>query len=86
MILAGALSVLYGLAYEISVAVLVVMLLVFTLSCLFASDTVQTRLTIVLTLLLGALMLVIVVGGTVFVVQDITKGTHNNYAGNHMVS
>lgn len=64
----------YGLPYELSAPVLGVLSLSYALTCLLTSQNTQTRLTVVLTFLLGVLMLLVVVGGSVFVVQDIARG------------
>jgi len=74
VILAGGLDIVYGLPFEIVGPLLGVMILTYALVCIMASFKVQTRVTFTLTVILGLAMLLVVIGGTVYVVHDISAG------------
>ncbi|XP_013417859.1 uncharacterized protein LOC106178970 [Lingula anatina] len=73
VILAGGLDIVYGIPFEIIGPVLGLLVLLYSLVCIVGSIKLQCRLSLVLTLILGLMMLSIVVGGSVYVVQDINE-------------
>ena len=74
VIIAGGLDIVYGVPYALVAPVLGVIILTYALVCLVGSMRVQERLSLALTMFLGLVMLLVVIGGAVFVVQDITTG------------
>jgi chitin synthase len=75
VIIAGGLDIVYGVPYALVAPMLGVIILTYALVCLVGSMKVQERLSLALTMFLGLVMLLVVIGGAVFVVQDITTGT-----------
>ena len=74
VIIAGGLDIVYGVPYALVAPVLGVLTLTYALVCILGSMRLQERVSLVLTMFLGLTMLLVVVGGSVFVVQDIATG------------
>ena len=55
-------------------ALLGVIVLAYALICIVGGAKTQTRVTFGLTILLGIAMLLVVIGGTVYVIYDISSG------------
>ena len=71
VILAGGLDIVYGLPFEIIGSLLGVMIIAYALVCIIGSFKAQTRVTFILMIIMGLAMLLVVIGGSVYVIHDI---------------
>lgn len=63
-----------GIPFQVIVPSLGVMTLAYIIVCLVCSMSKQVKVTLVLTLILGVAMLMIVIGGAVYIAQDMKEG------------
>ncbi len=66
----------YGIPFEIVASLFGVMILAYALVCIVGGVKLQTRTTFALAVLMGLLMLLVVIGGSVYVVHDIMGGNY----------
>ena len=74
VIIAGGLDIVYGIPFEIVGPILGCLVLSYALICIVGSVKLQARMTFMLTLLSGLSMLLVVMGGSFYVVEDIMQG------------
>lgn len=74
IILAGGLDIVYGLPFQIMCPLFGVIILIYALICILGGQKTQTRVTFALTIITGLAMLLVVIGGSVYIIHDILAG------------
>nr|AHX26703.1 chitin synthase [Owenia fusiformis] len=71
VIIAGGFDIIYGIPFQIVAPGIGVMVLLYSLLCIVGSMKVQTRATLLLTSMAGLSMVLVVIGGAVYIAEDI---------------
>ena len=74
VILAGGLDIVFGIPYALVSSALGAIMLIYAVVCSMGDFKVQTKVTFALTITLGLTMLLVVIGGAVYAVHDISDG------------
>ena len=72
----GGLDIVYGIPFEIMASGFGVVILAYSLVCILGSIKLQTRITFGLAVFMGLAMLLVVTGGSVYLVHDVMGGNY----------